>query len=212
MSTAGYVIIVIVLWTLPGVVAAVVLTSRRGRRDLWWYWLGALLGPFFVPVAVERLREKPTRLAVQTSRETRRDLGRGLRVLVGVDGSAEADQALRTVSQALVGSTSELVLVAVVDPDAVDGEGAAGFARARRLVADRSDRIPPELPAPATEVATGPPVAALLEVAAARDVDVIVVGRRGHGMTRRLLGSVAERLVHESPQAVLLAGLRRDED
>jgi nucleotide-binding universal stress UspA family protein len=51
----------------------------------------------------------------------------------------------------------------------------------------------------------GDPSWKLIEVAEAREVDLIVIGKRGAGLAERMmLGSVADRLCHHSPVPVLV--------
>ncbi len=53
---------------------------------------------------------------------------------------------------------------------------------------------------------SGDPTAGLLEAARVHGTDLIVVGHRGHSeLVDLMLGSVASRLVHHSPTAVLVA-------
>jgi nucleotide-binding universal stress UspA family protein len=47
-----------------------------------------------------------------------------------------------------------------------------------------------------TEVVGAAPAKAIADVAAARDADEIILGTRGHGRARALLGSVAHELIH----------------
>lgn len=56
-------------------------------------------------------------------------------------------------------------------------------------------------------VAQGSPVGTLLQ--AARDAEMVVVGRRGHGgFMGLLLGSVATQIVHHAPCPVVVVGTR----
>lgn len=214
MSTAGYVGIVIGIWAVSGIAAAAVFMGRRGRRAWYWYLLGAVLGLLFVPIAMER-GSRPT-----SSVESRPGTGptlpdnrRGPRVLVGVDGSADSDRALRTMRDVLGGHACELILATVVDvaaqvkADERTDEEAEQLARARELLSDRAAGLAADRPAgpTGTEILTGQPARALLDVARSRDVDVIVIGRRGSGLSNRLLGSVADQLVRDATRPVLLA-------
>lgn len=214
MSTAGYVAIVIVVWVLSGVTAVAVFMTRRGQRAWYWYLLGAVLGLIFVPIAMER-GSRPTGLLESRPGPGAAD-GRGRsgpRVLVGVDGSADSDRALRTVRQVLGGHTTELILATVVDvaPQAGPGERTdeetEQLQRARELLSSRAEGAAgdPTARPTGTEILTGPPAQALLEAARSRDVDLIVIGRRGSGLTKRLLGSVADQVVRDATRPVLLA-------
>jgi nucleotide-binding universal stress UspA family protein len=54
-------------------------------------------------------------------------------------------------------------------------------------------------------IVTGDPAAAIITVAAAKQVQLIILGTHGRrGVTRFLLGSVAERVLREAPCAVLV--------
>ncbi|MBX7269373.1 universal stress protein [Micromonospora sp. Llam7] len=205
MSDWWYVALVAVLWLAIGLGTAALFVTRGGHRSPLWYLVGGLLGPLFVPVAAERGRARPQ--IVDVRHQPAEPLGNGLRVLVGVDGSPHSDRALRAVAHALTGTTSELVLVTVTSPDLTDDEARRDQARARRMIDERAAGLPAGLPRPTTEIVTGHPVDALLTVADDRDVDLLVVGRHGHGLGDRLLGSVAEGLTHRSARAVLLGSL-----
>jgi len=54
-------------------------------------------------------------------------------------------------------------------------------------------------------IVTGQPATAIMSWAAAKQVQLIIVGTHGHsGITRFLMGSVAERVLREAPCAVLV--------
>jgi nucleotide-binding universal stress UspA family protein len=202
-----YVALVAVLWLTIGLGTAAVFVTRGGHRSLLWYLVGGLLGPLFVPIAAERGRARPQMVDVR--HRPSEPVGTGLRVLVGVDGSAHSDRALRAVATSLTGSTSELVLVTVTSPDLSDAESRREHERARSMIDERAAGLPEGLPSPTTAIVTGHPVDALLAVADDRDVDLLVVGRHGHGhrLGDRLLGSVAEGVTQRSTRAVLLGSL-----
>ncbi|MCC6223678.1 MAG: universal stress protein [Thermoleophilia bacterium] len=137
---------------------------------------GILIGS----VTTESLHGAPC--AVLVARAPARPESFPASVVVGVDGSPQADAAL-AVAESLRDRFGAGLRVLVstggkaVDPDAV---------RQRQ---------------PAAEVVAGKPVDALL--AAAGSADLIVVGSRGlHGL--RALGSVSERLAHRAGCSVLV--------
>lgn len=205
MTELGWALLALVAWLATGLVTAAVFVTRGGHRNLLWYLVGGLLGPLFVPIAVERGRAAPQRIDVRSRAPA--PTGPGLRVLVGLDGSPDSDRALRTVANALTGTTSELVLVTVTDPDLVDLEAHAERQRARRMLDEIASALPDGLADASTEVVAGHPADAILAVADARDVDLLVIGRRGPGLDEKLLGSVAAELAQRSSRAILLGSL-----
>ncbi|MFC0096053.1 universal stress protein [Micromonospora marina] len=205
MTSWWWVLLVAVLWLTVGLLTAGWFVIRGGHPHLSWYLVGGLLGPLFIPIAVERGRARPAVVDV-VHRPSSRE-GSGLRVAIGVDGSAEADRALRAVARTLGHTASHLVLVTVTSPDSVGEDQAAESREARRLLEERAEALPSGLPAPTVELVRGHPVDALLAVAEAHDVDLLVVGRHGHGIRDRLLGSVAEELTRRSSRALLLGSL-----
>ena len=54
------------------------------------------------------------------------------------------------------------------------------------------------------ELAEGPPAKAIAKVAADRDADEIVIGSRGFGKARSVLGSVSHELLHEADRPVVV--------
>ncbi|TWJ22258.1 universal stress protein [Micromonospora endolithica] len=205
MSEPWSVLLFVAGWLTVGLVTAAWFVIRGGHAHLLWYVVGGLLGPLFIPIAVERGHSRTREVDVRPGRP--RAARGGLRVLVGVDGSPDSDRALDAVARTLAGTTSELVLVSVASPDRVGDDATAERAATRRMLDDRVAALPAELPEPTTEVVVGHPADALLAVAETHDVDLLVVGRHGHGLRDRLLGSVADDLARRSPRAVLLGGL-----
>jgi nucleotide-binding universal stress UspA family protein len=135
-------------------------------------------------------------------------------VLVATDFSDVADAALAYGAALAAQFGARLHLLHVADNAFMLNVGAAGYMTnvaviqqemeedARVELKTRAERIEPP---PATAVVSGsPPTAAIIEYARANDVDLIVVGTHGRGgMSRLLLGSVAERLVRMGPCPVL---------
>lgn len=134
-------------------------------------------------------------------------------ILVPLDGSPLADEALR---QALELFDCQVTVLNVVTPiDAAMSEGGVlepGEDR-RENARDRADRVVERAKAQATEVdrtietvvETGDPAKAILGYVAAHDIDHVVMG--GHGgerndTARRLLGTVSTSVVGEAPVTV----------
>ncbi len=58
---------------------------------------------------------------------------------------------------------------------------------------------------PSRDLLEGPPADAIVRAAAACRADLIVMGARGRGAFRGLLGSVSTRVLHHAPCPVLIA-------
>lgn len=189
-----FVVGLVAAWALTGAVLAVVM-RRRGHHFLAWFVLGSVLGPFAVPLALERLRDRPA--AYTTGMPGQTDL------LVGIDGSTESVAALED-ALALLGSRVTSVTVATVLGHDERGTPAGDDARAsaRRMLDDVVSRI--EGHDARGEILYGRADEALVAYAEAAGVEVIAVGARGRGASRTLFGSTAERLVGKSPVPVLV--------
>jgi nucleotide-binding universal stress UspA family protein len=124
-------------------------------------------------------------------------------VVVGYDGSPASDVALaRAVER--VGSTGRLYVVRAWEPPGPSrGEGFyqevidRAQADAEALLDGLGDRHP-ELDAVTweKELIGGPAAKAIADVAATRHADEIILGTRGFGRVRALLGSVAHEVIH----------------
>ena len=206
MTATTFLFLFFVVWFVVGLVTAAVM-ARRGH-DLWtWVMLGLLMGPLVLTVAV-RAVHRESRLAPETRSLHDGDGGPGsVSVLIGTDGSPDAEIAAATVSR-LVGSQLGRVTVAtVVDFDAADLPGAKAMvtANASRLLEDVAATLEP---VDADRVVlTGRPSDALLAFAIEHDVDLVVVGQRGAGLAPALVGSTADQLVRQRCVPVLLTGV-----
>ncbi|MDQ3885816.1 MAG: universal stress protein [Actinomycetota bacterium] len=206
MSSWVYVV-AIVVWVLVGVAAVAFFLGRQGHRDPSWYLLGGVLGPLFVPVAAERAWRRTRRLEGSAHTQSSSSVApqsSGLAVLVGVDGSPESDQAVRDAGRIVAAGVDRVILATVLDVDAVEQDDEMQRQRARKLLADRTDWLAGGART-ATVVAAGQPARALLDLADTEHVDLVVVGRRGRGLSRQIMGSVAEQVTSRSSRPVLLA-------
>jgi nucleotide-binding universal stress UspA family protein len=173
--------------------------ARHGHRDPLWLFSAVILGPVLAVIAPERIERIPRLLTA----EQYGTAATGVRVLVGVDGSPESRSALRAVLDLLAGRLGQLVLAEVVDYDTAEADWRGRQAAAQQHLADAHNTCGE--PRVACEVLAGPPAGTLMRFAQQQDVDLIVVGRRGHGLAERLLGSVAEELVRHATVPVLVA-------
>jgi nucleotide-binding universal stress UspA family protein len=115
-------------------------------------------------------------------------------LLVGTDGSETANRAVER-AVALAGRLGARLLVAFVG-DAEEGRGVLDAVLAQHAGAGvQMDG----------SLLTGDPADALLGLARAEDVDLIVVGNKGmSGAQRFLLGSVPNKVSHQSDRDVLV--------
>ena len=135
-------------------------------------------------------------------------------ILVAVDGSAHADQALAqavdlaesehtrlTVMTALPRVTGPGYLVAGAPVDELIADA---HAKAEAVLREARERIPNDLPV--TTMLTEQPIrTALLSQIKDGGHDLVVMGSRGRGAVRStLLGSVSHYVLHHSPVPVLI--------
>ncbi|MGY1839518.1 MULTISPECIES: universal stress protein [unclassified Modestobacter] len=205
MPTLLWVLIVLVVWIAAGV-AAVVVLGRQGHRTGRWWLLGVVLGPLFLPIAAERGKHGVVVLDRRSARGgDPGSRGDGRTVLVAVDGSPESDQAVRDAARLLGGAETRFVLVTVVDPDAAEFDDADVRAAAHDLLAERARWLGTDTE-PVLEIGCGQPSRVLVDVARTEGADLLMLGRRGRGLSQRVLGSVAEQVARQATTPVLLAG------
>lgn len=130
-------------------------------------------------------------------------------VVVGVDGSLDAQHALRLACEVAVRFDAELVvahavgLMTIIDGEHVPAEGRrAEIARLVEQVWCAPLRSDPQVPWRALLV-DGPPADALLATAAEVDAEFIVVGSRGTGK-EQVLGSTSHHVVHHTDRPVIV--------
>lgn len=107
---------------------------------------------------------------------------------------------------------THIVLLTVLDPDLA---GPDEQLAAQDLLSERASWLV-ELHASVECVAAAGDPVQILESTVANDVDLLFLGRRGKGLSHRLLGSVATQVVKRSARAVLLGppvdvGIHRNE-
>lgn len=204
------VVVVVLLWLAVGALVGLV-EARHGHWYRAWIVM-AVFGPFAVPLALVAWRgsavPEPEVLA-----SGRAGPGGPLDVLAGIDGSAASLHAAGTACRLLGSRVRRLMLAAVVDFDtaaphadsALHPEPWAEEREAREHLAHAAGTLSaPGRPVPGTVVLPGDPAHALQAYASAEGYDVIVVGCRGHGLSKLVLGSCASRLAREAAVPVLL--------
>src|SRR4051812_46233956 len=136
-------------------------------------------------------------------------------ILVAVDGSRHADQALADAIDLADREHARLTLfTAVVPPPTAAFFGATGDAvvvmlqdleaHAEAVLRRARDRVPEHLPV-TTVLSTEPVEPALIRQIKNGHHDLVVMGSRGRGAVRSaLLGSVSHHVLHHSPVPVLI--------
>jgi nucleotide-binding universal stress UspA family protein len=202
-------LIVGVIWVASGLIALFWMT-RRGHRDPRWLVLAILLGPIFAAVAPER-GERGSRL-LDADRPVDDPESPHYRIVIGVDGSPEAERALQLTLELLGANLCTLILVRVVDFDTadadVDAEDDDGGAveRTKAELERRAWHIHGHTVGCA--VLAGAPADAILGFAEETRADLIVIGRHGSGFSKRLMGNVSQSIVRRAAVPVLVAGDR----
>lgn len=198
------IVIVAAGWVLLGL--SVGLWMVRHGHDPRWVPIAVALGPIFVPIALERVERHPRLVSSGpgTSPERRDDSASLPKVLIGLDGSLESQQALTQVVDLLGSRCGLLMLAEVVSYDATEDTTHTDLTAAtERLTAAAAAAAGSGIEV-RFEVLAGPPGEALRRFAEDQNMDLIVVGRRGRGLSPRLLGSVSSYLVHHAHPPVLL--------
>jgi nucleotide-binding universal stress UspA family protein len=208
---------------LRAVVAAekadLVVMATHGRGALGRLWLGS--------VADELARTSPAPVLLVRCDEDQPDLSREpplTRVLIPLDGTALAEQALEPAAALARAAGAEVTVMRVVKPvlprDYLGEGGVAGLTNALAKIEARQERLRAQAAtyldetaaklraaglAVRTEVAVEErPAQAILETAR-RGFDLIALGTHGRrGLARLLLGSVADKVLRGADVPVLL--------
>lgn len=183
------------------------------RRGHWrWLWLlGAMAGPLAIPLARQANRDEPFAAPATLSELPPGAARSGLRVLVGIDGSAHSAEAAASIARVLGPHVGSLTLATVVDYEtAVEPGEPVGEADRDRADADArltaaADDLEHTLGwRPGAVVLAGRPAAALLRHAHDERFDLVVTGRRGRGLSNLLVGSCATELAQASSVPVVI--------
>lgn len=201
--TTTIVVVLIIGWIVVGLVSG--LWMARHGHDPMWTLIAVVLGPLFVPIALERVQRRPALAAfgLRGAPPQRPAAEGGLRVLVGVDGSAESERGLATAQRLFGPYCALLVLAEVVHFEAAEAAPRNDVDAASRRLAGLASRA--DIAGVVhTEVLAGPPGPTLRGFAEEQDMDLLVVGRRGRGLSTRLLGSISADIIEHSRVPVLV--------
>lgn len=191
--------------------ADLIVMTTHGRGALSRFWLGSVADTLVrrTTLAVLMVRPHDTELDLSRDRSFHR-------VLIPLDGSALAEQMIsRAVALGALDDTGYTLLQAI-DPTAVylpdpqgDGAGDQLIDQVRAAARRYLDRVAGKLRAAGfhvqAETVVGPPAAAILSFARDHAVDLIAMETHGRGgLTRLLLGSVADKVLRSAAVPVLL--------
>jgi nucleotide-binding universal stress UspA family protein len=200
MSFTEFAVLIVVAWCVIGFAVSVAM-RRRGHAFFTWWYLGTILGPLSVPLAIDAVAHEGHVPASDASPGSPSDR---VTILVGVDGSDESVAAARSAVELFGDRIGQLTLATVIDfeahtarREAQHGDADAVLERAAAAIGVACDR----------RVLVGSAADALADAARDGDYDAIVVGSRGRGASRALLGSVATRLARGVGVPVLIGGV-----
>jgi nucleotide-binding universal stress UspA family protein len=148
------------------------------------------------------------------------------RILVPLDGSALAEQALPLAIELAVRAQAELLLFHAVRPFGASAPDrltlhrppptidfpAPGHAQALQLLHRVTERWHPHEIAMLPVITSGEPAQAIVDIAAHEHVDLIVMATHGYsGVKRWALGSVADKVLHATATPLLLVRAQSQE-
>jgi nucleotide-binding universal stress UspA family protein len=178
---------------------------RWGRDPFGWALLAAVLGPI-AAVGLIGSRQSDVRRPTTYDGEARG--AAAPTILLACDGSAATTRAARYVA-AMHRPDVDVLLLTVLPHEAQPGAAFAGAPgeHERRVehATGEAERILREAGVRVRIIpGYGSPAEEILRCAEQEHVEAIIVGRRGAGLTRALLGSVSERVVDEAKQPVVV--------
>jgi nucleotide-binding universal stress UspA family protein len=191
---------VIITWLVIVVVTAVVvsfLAHRWGRDPFGWVLLSAVMGPIALVGLIgvhsaDRARGAPEATSTKSGA-----------VVVACDGSDVSER----LAQHVLASTSrddDIVLLVVLPFEAEESPSADNDRNTERMTVGVSDALERDGRSPRVVVRYGPPGEAIVRFADEESASLIVIGRRGSGLTRALLGSVSGYVVQHAKAPVAL--------
>jgi nucleotide-binding universal stress UspA family protein len=191
------VLVIGVTWVVIGATLSV-LMGRRGFDAYAWLVLGTILGPLALVLAVYAMLNE-TKTEPEVLAQSPR-LGGPIDVLVGFDGSTESRTAVRIAADLFGSRVGRLTLARAVPHNCgwdIEREARASLRSAAEELAPREVGL---------ELIHGRPDDALTVLADMARYDVLVVGTRGAGLSKQVLGSVAVQLARHATLPVLLVG------
>jgi hypothetical protein len=110
MSFAAIALSIAAVWLAIGMVVSIGM-RRRGHAFFTWWYVGAVLGPLALPLAIDAVyREQRPAVTTESAASTQAD---GVAVLAGIDGSAASLAAIHA-AVALLGDRVDRFTLAAV--------------------------------------------------------------------------------------------------
>lgn len=202
------VVLLVVVWLAVGALVGVI-DARHGAWKYSWM-VDALFGPFAIPLAIQRRHQAPPEPTVLAPGRARRG---PVDLLIGFDGSASSMSAASVALELFGPRVRRVMLATVLDVDAARLHTADALhpvpwpeeeAARVQLEAAATDLRQRTGVSPGSVILAGEPADALEHYAIAEDYEVIVVGCRGKGLTKLVLGSCASSLASRTKVPALL--------
>src|SRR3954453_23033739 len=140
-------------------------------------------------------------------------------ILVAVDGSPDADAAVRHAGELARDQNARLTLLTAIPPLPATALLASGAAPPRSevirhyadVLREAADSLPPDVSV-TTLLVEASPARALVQRACSEEFDLVVMGSHGHGRLHgALLGCVSQKVLHARPVPGRLARAPREE-
>jgi nucleotide-binding universal stress UspA family protein len=200
------VLVALLIWAAIVVVSMIVvgyLAVRWGRDPFGWLLFAAVMGPIAI-IALAGTRQSDREAGVRLEASGGRD-GADV-VLIAADGSEPSLQAARYVAEHHAGSAA--VVLAVLPIERSQRESAAEQAEHERAIEQMTSKAMDVLRAAGVdvrvEVGYGKPGEVIVGAAEQHKVETIVVGRKGAGLTKALIGSVSDHVVRHADAHVVV--------
>lgn len=141
------------------------------------------------------------------------------RILLATDGSSDAERALAYARDLALRDDAMVIVVHAFEPvpgylgEPIKGDLTASHVNRGRKIAEQAVTELEDAGVDVdVEVLQGPPAQAVLDVAEAREADLIVMGTRGQGeLTSLFLGSVSHRVLAHSHVPVMVVRAKEEE-